>query len=118
MLEKSSPAFWSVLNAYFSLAIPREPAFLEIDPVSLEVRKHMGDLDELEYDGKLDGDKFRVDNYQLVESALFSIITGELKSLKKNYWGWFFSQKNADTLESPEARARKRKKSRKRKEYN
>ena len=29
MLEKTSPAFWSVLNAYFSLAIPREPAFLE-----------------------------------------------------------------------------------------
>jgi transcriptional regulator with XRE-family HTH domain len=115
MLEKTSPAFWSVLNAYFSLAIPREPAFLEIDPISLEVKKHMGDLDDLEYSGKLDGEKFRVDNYQLVESALFSIITGELKSLKKNYWGWFLSQKNADTMESPKERIRNRKKTRKQK---
>ena len=75
----------------------------------------MGDLDDLEYSGKLDGDKFRVDNYQLVESALFSIITGELKSLKKNYWGWFLSQKNADTMESPKDRIRNRKKTRKQK---
>ena len=115
MLEKASPAFWSVLNAYFSLAIPREKAFLEIDPISLEIRKHMGDLDDLEYDGKLDGEKFRVDNYQLVENTLFSIITGELKSLKNHYWGWFLSQKNADTMESPEERIRDRKKKKKQK---
>ena len=115
MLEHASPDFWRALNAYFSLSIKRKPAFLEIDPISLEFEKHMGDLEDLEYDGKLDGDKYHITNEQLLEDAFYSIITGEIKSLKKDYWSWFLSQKHADSLTSPEERMAKRKKAGKKK---
>ena len=94
MLEKAPPEFWRVLNAYFSLAIKRDPSYLEIDPISFEVKKYYGDLDLLE---NADEEKFRIDNHLLVENALFTMITDMLKRLKGSYWGWKLSQKDEDS---------------------
>ena len=94
MLEKAPPEFWRVLNAYFSLAIKRDPSYLEIDPISFDIKKVYGDLDLLE---DADEEKFRIDNHLLVENALFTMITDMLKRLKGSYWGWKLSKQDEDS---------------------
>ena len=94
MLEKAPPEFWRVLNAYFSLAIKRDPSYLEIDPISFDIKKVYGELDLLE---DADEEKFRIDNHLLVENALFTMITDMLKKLKGSYWGWKLSKQDEDS---------------------
>lgn len=98
MLEKAPPEFWQILNAYLTLAPKPEASFLEVDPFSLEFKKVMGDLDELEEYPEPGYEKFRISNKEVLEQIFLSKITGNLQKLKAGYWGWKLSRRDEDVL--------------------
>ena len=102
MLEKAPAEFWTVLNAYLTLASRPEKSYLEVDPFSMEFKKVMGDLDILEEFPGPGNEKFRISNQEILEQIFLSKITGNLQKLKANYWGWKLSRRDEDCMKGEE----------------
>ena len=102
LLEKAPAEFWTVLNAYLTLASRPEKSYLEVDPFSMEFKKVMGDLDILEEFPEPGNEKFRISNQEILEQIFLSKITGSLQKLKANYWGWKLSRRDEDCMKGEE----------------
>ena len=102
LLEKAPAEFWTVLNAYLTLASRPEKSYLEVDPFSMEFKKVMGDLDILEEFPEPGNEKFRISNQEILEQIFLSKITGNLQKLKANYWGWKLARRDEDCMKGEE----------------